>query len=92
MLWEDLTTSTHTAVAGYAYRLGNVATSTLTLPSAPVNGDTVGVKVVNGLITNLVDPNGSSIEGVSEILTLDSAVTFLVLRYTSSRTTWEIVA
>lgn len=81
--------TTQTAVAGYQYTLTNVAATTVTLPAAPAVGDKVIVKAANGLETNVVDRNGSTIEGVAENMTIDSAFAVVNLQYLNG--SWRLV-
>ena len=78
-----VTGTTQTAVAGYLYALTNVAATTVTLPASPATGDMVQIKVCNGLSTNLINPNGGTIEGVSGNMTLDNAYASAKLIYIS---------
>lgn len=81
--------TTQTAVAGYQYTLTNGAVTTVTLPASPVVGDKVIVKVANGLETNVVNPNGATIEGVSGNMTIDNAYAVVNLQYLNS--SWRLV-
>ena len=84
-----VTATTQTAVAGYEYVLTNVAVTTVTLPLTPNVGDKVIVKPANGLITNVINPNGSTIEGVSGNMTIDNAYAVVNLQYLNS--SWRLV-
>lgn len=81
--------TTQTAVAGYEYVLTNVAATTVTLPTPPVVGDKVIVKPANALETNVVNPNGATIEGVSGNMTIDNAYAVVNLQYLNS--SWRLV-
>lgn len=83
------TGTTQTAVAGYEYVLTNVAATTVTLPGSPVSGDKVIVKPCNALETNVINPNGSTIEGVSGNMTIDNAFAVVNLQYLNS--SWRLV-
>lgn len=78
-----------TAVAGNMYVLNNVAATTLTLPIAPVSGDTIGVKVNNGLFTNVIAHNGKTIMGIAEDLMIDSSTITVELKYINND--WSLV-
>lgn len=81
--------TTQTAASGFLYALTNVAATTVTLPASPVSGDFVKVKVCNGLSTNIINPNGATIEGVAGNLTLDNAYACVTLQYINS--SWRTV-
>lgn len=81
--------TSQTAVAGYEYVLTNVAATTVTLPTPPVVGDKVIVKPANALETNVVNPNGATIEGVSGNMTIDNAYAVVNLQYLNS--SWRLV-
>lgn len=79
-----------TAVAGSHYVLTNVSASTLTLPAAPVAGDTVMITWSNTLTTNTINRNGNTIMGLSEDMTLDAATNGNVqLRFVNS--SWRVM-
>lgn len=84
-----VTGTTQTAVAGYEYVLTHGSATTVTLPGSPVSGDKVIVKPANGLETNVVNPNGATIEGVSGNMTIDNAFAVVNLQYLNS--SWRLV-
>jgi len=84
-----VTGTTQTAVAGYEYVLTNVAATTVTLPGSPVSGDKVIVKPANALATNVINPNGATIEGVSGNMTIDNAFAVVNLQHLNS--SWRLV-
>ena len=84
-----VSTTTQTAVAGNEYVLTNVAASTVTLPASPNVGDKVIVKPANSLATNVINPNGATVEGVSGNLTIDNAYAVVNLQYLNS--SWRLV-
>jgi len=81
--------TTQTAAAGKAYLLTNVAATTVTLPASPTANDKVVIKVANGLATNIINPNGATIEGVSGNMTVDNAYALVTLQYLNS--SWRLV-
>lgn len=87
--WTTVSGTTQTAVAGNAYMLTNVAATTVTLPATPAANDKVAIKVANGLTTNVVNPNGATIEGTSGSMTIDSAYAAFALQYINS--SWRFV-
>lgn len=84
-----VTGTAQTAVAGGGYALTNVAATTVTLPATPSVYDFVIVKPVNGLATNLIDPNGKTIEGVAGVMTIDDEYAVVKLQYLN--TSWRLV-
>jgi hypothetical protein len=88
-LFTTVSGTTQTAVAGNAYLLTNVAATTVTLPASPAANDKVVVKVANGLLTNVINPNGNTIEGISGNLTIDSTSAIVTLQYLNS--SWRLV-
>lgn len=68
-------------VASYHYELTNAAASTATLPASPSAGDIVYVTIGNGRSDNVIARNGSTIMGLSEDMTVDSATVTVVLRF-----------
>lgn len=81
--------TTQTAVAGSGYALTNAAATTVTLPATPSVYDFVIVKPVNGLATNLIDPNGETIEEVAGVMTIDDEYAVVKLQYLN--TSWRLV-
>ena len=81
--------TTQAAVAGPLYVLTNVAATTVTLPASPQSGDTVFIKPANGLLTNAIDPNGATIEGVAGVMTINLPFSFISLRYIN--TSWRLI-
>ncbi len=84
-----VSTTSQTALAGNEYVLTNVAATTVTLPASPNVGDKVIVKPANGLATNIVNPNGATIEGVSGNMTIDNAYAVVNLQYLNG--SWRLV-
>lgn len=84
-----VTGTSQAATAGNMYLLENVAATTVTLPSSPSADDQVAIKVCNGLVTNVVNPNGATIEGVSGNMTLDSVYASILLQYINS--SWRLI-
>lgn len=87
--WTVVSGTTQTAVAGNAYFIANVAATTITLPLSPAANDIVWIKVGNGLFTNIVNPNGLTIEGVSGNMTIDSTTAAFRLQYINS--SWRVL-
>lgn len=84
-----VTGTTQTAVAGYEYVLTHGSATTVTLPASPASGDKVIVKPANGLATNVINPNGATVEGVAGSMTIDSAYAVVNLQYLNS--SWRLV-
>lgn len=63
--------TSYSASANDHLLLTNVATTTVTLPAAPAQGDTVYITVMNGLLTNTVNRNGNTIMNIADNITLD---------------------
>jgi hypothetical protein len=85
----NVTGTTQTAATGNQYVLKNVALSTLTLPATPADGDTVAITVGNGLLTNVIARNGSTIMGLAQDLTVDNSLATVTLRYVNSD--WRLI-
>lgn len=68
---------------------GVVYPQRLILPSSPVNDMIVQVMVANGVDTNIVDPNGSSIMGTNGPIQLDNPYASVTFQYSSS--TWRMI-
>ena len=83
--------TTQTAVKNNHYVLTNVATSTLTLPATPSDGDIVWVTVANGLTTNVMGANGKLIMGIAEDMIMDSPTINYIMRYLSSTLGWRMI-
>ena len=84
-----VTGTSQTAVAGAGYALANVAATTVTLPASPSLYDKVVVKPTNGLTTNLIDPNGETIEGVAGTMIIDNEYAVVSLQYLNG--SWRLV-
>lgn len=82
-------TTTQTAAASNIYLLTNASITTVTLPASPTAGDTIQVKVANGLATNIINPNGNTIEGIAGNMTLDSIYAAPILRFINS--SWRLI-
>ena len=87
--WTVVSGTTQTAVAGNAYFIANVAATTITLPLVHAANDIVWIKVGNGLFTNIVNPNGLTIEGVSGNMTIDSTTAAFRMQYINS--SWRVL-
>lgn len=85
-----VTGTSQIAVSGNQYYLKNVATTTVTLPSSPTQGDVVWVTVGNGLTTNIVARNGSPIMGLAEDLVLNAPYASAQLRYMDVTDGWVL--
>lgn len=83
-----VTTTTKTALAGNHYALTNVAATTITLPASPSAGAIVWVTVANGLYTNVINGNGSDIMNIAENMTLDKINANVQLRYINATVGW----
>ena len=54
-------------------------------------GDLIEFKVMNGLATNVINPNGKNINGVSGNMTINISAGSFALQYTSNTGDWRIV-
>jgi hypothetical protein len=77
-----------TAVAGTTYIL--TASLTLTLPSSPTAGDTVGVVNSSGTATSIIARNGQNIMSLAENMTINSIDVSLSLTYADATRGWVI--
>lgn len=84
-----VSTTSQTMAAGNHYVFTNVSLSTATLPATPAAADTVMVTFVNALRTNVIARNGSTIQSLSEDLTVDLANLTVTLKYANS--TWMVI-
>jgi len=89
MPWTNVSTTSQSAVAGVAYQLTNVAATTVTLPATPAANDKILVKATNGLTSNIINPNGNTIEGVAGNMTIDVPGFPVRLQYVNS--SWRLV-
>lgn len=71
------------------YVMTNVASCTATLPASPNPGDTVWVSFTNGLTTNVIARNGSTIMGIAEDMIVDTPSVTIELRYVNGD--WRFV-
>lgn len=83
-----VTTTTHTATPGTHCSVENAATTTITLPLSPLDGDVVWVTVNNGRTDNVLARNGTQIMGLAEDMTLDVVMTYQ-LRFIN--TSWRLL-
>jgi hypothetical protein len=84
-----VSTTTQVAAVNGHYVLTNVALTTVTLPATPASGATVAITPANGLLTNVIARNGSTIMGLSEDMTLDSASVTVTLRFLNND--WRMI-
>lgn len=84
-----VTGTTQAATSGNMYVLTNGSATTVTLPSGPAAEAVVSVKPANGLYTNVINPNGATIEGVSGNLTIDNPYSIVTLQYLNG--SWRFV-
>ena len=87
--WTTVSGTTQAATAGVPYLLTNASATTVTLPATPAANDIVIVKVANGRTDNIINPNGSTIEGTSGNMTIDGGYAVVTLQYLNS--SWRIV-
>jgi predicted acyltransferase (DUF342 family) len=80
--------SNTTAVAGTTYIL--TASLTLTLPSSPTAGDTVGVVNASGTATPVIARNGQNIMSLAEDMTINNINASLSLTYADATRGWVI--
>ena len=89
-----LVIETATAVTGVAnthHALTNVAASTVTLPGAPVAGNTLIVTPANALASNIIARNGNNIMSLAQDMTLDNPNASATLRYINSTVGWRLI-
>ena len=86
--YTSVSTTSLNAAIGAAYLLTNVAATTVTLPATPNVNEKVAIKVANSLVTNVVNPNGNTIEGVSGNMTIDNANAVFALQFLNG--SWRI--
>ncbi len=80
--------TTQTALAGFDYELRNVAATTVTLPASPSSGDPpIRLWIENGLTTNVINPSGSTINGVAGNMTYDIVYSNPTFRFVNG--TWR---
>lgn len=77
------------AVARTMYVITNVAASTIALPDNPSANDEVWVMVTNGLSTNMIARNGSTIMGLAEDMMLDMRNYTYKLQFTNN--SWRLL-
>lgn len=85
------TTATYSASAWDSISLLYAGAITVPLPATPSDGDTIFFKVMNGLATNRVDPNGNNINGTSGNMTINISAGSFGLQYTTNTGDWRIV-
>lgn len=76
------------AIAGTTYIL--TASLTLTLPSSPTAGDTVGVVNMSGTTTAVVARNGQNIMSLAEDMTINNIGASFTLTYADATRGWVI--
>lgn len=86
----DVTTAAVTAVSNTQYAVLTDAAVTITLPAAPVVGDSVIISVANGRTDTTVEGNGKTIHGDTS-LTIDRANMTVWLRYLNNTAQWRIM-
>lgn len=80
-----------TAAANNHYVLTKTTLQNVNLPAGTA-GDIVAVTVANGLATNTITPNGTEeIEGLAEVMTIDTTRGTVWLRYTDNTTDWRLM-
>ena len=87
----DVVAASLAASAWQSLRLLYAGVITITLPATPAGGDTIYFKVMNGLATNVVNPNGKNINGVAGNMTINIIAGSFGLQYVSSFGDWRIV-
>lgn len=86
-----VTGTTVNAVHGSTYVLTNAAATTVTLPSSPVAGWTVGIMVANDRSDNVVARNGANIMSLAENMDLTNRFASFFLRFTDATRGWRIL-
>lgn len=69
LMLRIVTATVAAAANGELLALTNVAATTVTAPAAPAAGDSFGVVVCNGLMTNVINWNGAKHMGLSDTTT-----------------------
>lgn len=83
-----------TSTNGGMFSLENVALSTLTVNTSPVDNEEFFVISNNGLITNLVDFGAKSVRGSSgslNIISLDTPYIWWHFKYSTSLNIWQVL-
>lgn len=86
-----ISTTTVTTASNIHYILTNAAATTVTLNSAPANGELVKITVTNSRSDNVINRNGNLLQGLAENMTLDTGNTTVDLRFINSTIGWRIV-
>ena len=91
--WSDVkaTTAAISPAAFQSVQLLYAGAITATLPGTPADGDLIEFKVMNGLATNVVNPNGKSINGTGGNMTINITAGSFALQYTTNTGDWRIV-
>jgi len=91
LTWSVITTST-AAVKDNGYIIdASIGAITLTLPTTPDEGDSVGIKSIDSSNTITIARNGSKIEGDEEDLVWNVAKSGAILVYSTAAYGWTIV-
>lgn len=91
IIWNTVNVVSQVASAGQGYAIITNAATEIILNATPTTGDLVSVKVCNGLLTNSINPNGKTIEGVAENIILDNAIANVTLRYFGDTLQWRLI-
>lgn len=82
--------TTHTATRNTRVAMANAAASTLTLPAAPVAGDAIKAKFLNGRTDNQVLLNGARFRGQTDNVLVDVPYFGRTFVYYDSSWGWDI--
>ena len=93
--WSVVSADT-TAVSSAGYMFDNSATThTLTLPSSPAVGNTVGYKDLNGSFNSFpltINGNGAKIQGYTDTMSIDTANGYGILTYSGATQGWILTS
>lgn len=87
-----VSSTTQTAASNNQYVLTNTgASTTLTLPASPANGDAVWVTNITGRTDSVLARNGNLIMGIAENMTIDILDINLQFRFINSTYGWRMM-
>ena len=85
------TSANISAAAWQSIQLLYAGVITILFPANPADGDYLELKIMNGLATNIVNPNGKSINGVAVNMTLNAVAGRVGFQYSTTTGDWRIL-